>query len=68
MHRRFRARLRFFVGAQPGVVNVPYGLHTRVEGWGSLEPENPLSAVGTGRDPVTDLPDWHSTRVRMIPA
>ncbi|MBI4485270.1 MAG: molybdopterin-dependent oxidoreductase, partial [Acidobacteria bacterium] len=33
----FEATLRVFAGAQPGVVNVPYGLHTRVEGWGELQ-------------------------------
>ncbi len=62
----FRARLRFFPGAQPGLLNVPYGLHTRVAGWGDVEPANPLRAVGAGRDPVTGLPDWYSTRVRVV--
>jgi anaerobic selenocysteine-containing dehydrogenase len=64
----FRARLRFFAGAQPGVVNVPYGLHTSVEGWGRAEGANPLRAVGARRDPVSGMPDWYSTRVRVIPA
>jgi len=64
----FRARLRFFVGAQPGVLNVPYGLHATVEGWGRTGGSNPLVAVGSGRDPSTGLPDWYSTRVRVIPA
>lgn len=63
----FHARLRFFPGAQPGVVNVPYGLHTRVEGWGQAEGANPLSAIGVRRDPSTGLPDWYSTRVRVVP-
>lgn len=64
-HGSFTARLCLFEGAQPGVVNAPYGLHTRVEGWGSIEPANPLRAVGAARDPVTGLPDWYSTRVRI---
>ena len=64
----FRARLKFFPGAQPGVVNVPYGLHTDVEGWGRIRPVNPLAAVGKRRDALTGLPDWYSTRVRVIPA
>jgi anaerobic selenocysteine-containing dehydrogenase len=64
----FRARLRFFAGAQPGVVNVPYGLHTAVEGWGVAEGANPLHAVGPRRDATSGLPDWYSTRVRVVPA
>jgi anaerobic selenocysteine-containing dehydrogenase len=63
----FQARLRFFAGAQPGVVNVPYGLHTGAEGWGRATGANPLQAVGNRRDPLTGLPDWYSTRVRVIP-
>ena len=62
---RFDATLRFFAGAQPGVVNVPYGLHTRVEGWGEPRGANPLVAVGKRADAVTGLPDWYSTRVRL---
>jgi anaerobic selenocysteine-containing dehydrogenase len=64
---RFDATLRFFAGAQPGVVNVPYGLHTRVEGWGEPRGANPLVAVGRRADAVTGLPDWYSTRVRVTP-
>jgi anaerobic selenocysteine-containing dehydrogenase len=64
----FTARLRFYAGAQPGVVNVPYGLHTAVEGWGQVNGANPLRAVGARRDPATGLPDWYSTRVRIVPA
>jgi anaerobic selenocysteine-containing dehydrogenase len=62
------ARLRFFDGAQPGAVNVPYGLHTAVEGWGRVEGANPLHAVGVRRDATTGLPDWYSARVRLVPA
>ncbi len=64
----FRARLRFFHGAQPGAVNVPYGLHMSVEGWGRAEGSNPLVAIGARRDPTTGLPDWYTTRVRVVPA
>ena len=63
----FDATLRLFAGAQPGVVNVPYGLHTRVEGWGEPRGANPLVAVGQHVDGVTGLPDWYSTRVRVTP-
>lgn len=61
----FEAILRVFAGAQPGVVNVPYGLHTRVHGWGDAAAANPLVAVGAARDTVAGLPDWYSTRVRL---
>jgi anaerobic selenocysteine-containing dehydrogenase len=62
----FQTRLKFFAGAQPGLLNVPYGLHTTVTGWGPVAGANPLHAVGNARDPVTGLPDWYSTRVRVV--
>ena len=61
----FEATVRVFAGAQPGVVNVPYGLHTRVTGWGEPRGANPLAAIGNQSDDVTGLPDWYSTRVRL---
>jgi anaerobic selenocysteine-containing dehydrogenase len=64
-HGSFTARLHVFEGAQPGLLNVPYGLHSSVGGWGSFEPFNPLSAVGALRDPLSGLPDWYSTRARV---
>ena len=62
----FEAAVNVFPGAQPGVINVPYGLHTSVSGWGQPRGANPLAAVGNRADPVTGLPDWYSTRVRLI--
>jgi anaerobic selenocysteine-containing dehydrogenase len=64
----FTAHLTFYAGAQPGVVNVPYGLHTAVDGWGRADGANPLRAVGDRRDSTTGLPDWYSTWVRVVPA
>jgi anaerobic selenocysteine-containing dehydrogenase len=64
-HGTFEAVVRIFAGAQPGVVNVPYGVHTRVAGWGEPKGANPLRAVGDVTDPVSGLPDWYSTRVRL---
>ena len=63
----FEATLRVFSGAQPGILNVPYGLHTSVDGWGKPSGGNPLTAVGAQSDPVTGLPDWYSTQVRLSP-
>ena len=62
----FEAAVRLFAGAQPGVVHVPYGLHTHVEGWGEPRGSNPLAAVGRRVDAVSGLPDWYSTRVRLV--
>jgi anaerobic selenocysteine-containing dehydrogenase len=63
----FEAKLRLFAGAQPGVINVPYGLHTAVDGWGQCRGANPLAAIGARVDPAAGLPDWYSTQVRLIP-
>ncbi len=62
----FEAVVRLYAGAQADLVNVPYGLHTRVEGWGEPRGSNPLAAVGRRADPVSGLPDWYSTRVRLV--
>jgi anaerobic selenocysteine-containing dehydrogenase len=63
----FEATLRVFSGAQPGALNVPYGLHSSVDGWGKPGEANPLAAVGAATDTATGLPDWYSTHVRLIP-
>jgi anaerobic selenocysteine-containing dehydrogenase len=63
----FEATLRIFRGAQPGVLNAPYGLHASAGDWGRHQGANPLAAVGDRSDPVTGLPDWYSTRVRVVP-
>jgi anaerobic selenocysteine-containing dehydrogenase len=62
----FVATVRLTPGAQPGVVNVPYGLHARVEGWGTPRGANPIAAVGRRVDTASSMPDWHSTRVRLV--
>jgi anaerobic selenocysteine-containing dehydrogenase len=62
----FEATVRLTLGAQPGVVNVPYGLHARVDGWGTPRGANPIAAVGRRVDAASSLPDWHSTRVRLV--
>jgi anaerobic selenocysteine-containing dehydrogenase len=64
----FTAHLTFYAGAQPGVVNVPYGLHAAIDGWGRADGANPLHATGDRRDSTTGLPDWYSTWVRVVPA
>jgi anaerobic selenocysteine-containing dehydrogenase len=61
----FETTIRIFSGAQPGVVNVPYGLHTYAHGWGEARGGNPLAALRRPVQPVSGLPDWYSTNVRL---
>ncbi len=61
----FETTIRIFSGAQPGVVNVPYGLHTHAQGWGEARGANPLVALCRRVEPVSGLPDWYSTDVRV---
>jgi menaquinone reductase, molybdopterin-binding-like subunit len=67
LHGAFDATLRLFDGAQPGVVNVPYGLQSHVTGWGVSRGANPLVVIGDAADAASGLPDWYSTSVRLIP-
>lgn len=64
-HGSFEATVRIFPGAQPGLVNVPYGLHTLPDAWGQPPSGNPLVAIGKTVDSVGGLPDWYSTQVRL---
>jgi anaerobic selenocysteine-containing dehydrogenase len=57
---RYRARLRFFHGTASDNVGAPYGLR-HPEG----ELANPLQILAAPADPLTGLPSWHSTRVRL---
>ena len=61
----FETTIRIFSGAQPGVVNVPYGLHTHAQGWGEARGANPLVALCRRVDALSGLPDWYSTDVRV---
>ncbi len=57
---RYRARLRVFPGAALGQVNAPYGLK---QPDGALA--NPLQLLDGTTDPLTGLPAWFSTFVRL---
>jgi anaerobic selenocysteine-containing dehydrogenase len=57
---RYRARLKVFAGTAPENVCAPYGLR-HPEG----EVANPLQLLVDSADPLTGLPSWHSTRVRL---
>ncbi len=57
---RYRARLRVFPGTAPDNVGAPYGLR-HPDG----ELASPLQILVGSADPLTGLPSWHSTRVRL---
>jgi anaerobic selenocysteine-containing dehydrogenase len=57
---RYRARLKVSSGTAPENVCAPYGM--RHPG-GELA--NPLQLLADSTDPLTGLPSWHSTRVRL---
>ena len=57
---RYRARLRVSVGAGPRTVCAPVGL-THADG----EPANPLRLLDDSSDPLTGLPSWITTFVRL---
>jgi anaerobic selenocysteine-containing dehydrogenase len=57
---RYRARLRLFPGAAPDTVCAPYGLR-HPDG----ELANPLQLLDGSADPLTGLPCWFTTFVRL---
>lgn len=59
-HGRFPARLTISPGTAPGTVGVPYRLRHR-----NGETANPLRLLDGSADPLTGLPSWFSTPVRL---
>jgi len=57
---RYRARLKRSLGTAPGTVCAPYGIR-HPDG----ELANPMQLLDESRDPLTDLPSWMSTFVRL---
>jgi anaerobic selenocysteine-containing dehydrogenase len=57
---RYRAEVRFFEGTAPDNVCAPYGVR-HPDG----ELANPLTLLDGRGDPLTGLPAWHSTFVRL---
>lgn len=57
---RYRARLKLSVGTAPETVCAPYGLR-HPDG----EASNPLQLLDGPHDPLTGLPSWFSTFVRL---
>jgi anaerobic selenocysteine-containing dehydrogenase len=57
---RYQALLKVFPGTAPGTVSAPYGLR-HPDG----QPANPLRLLDGATDPLTRLPNWSSTFVRL---
>jgi anaerobic selenocysteine-containing dehydrogenase len=57
---RYRAHLKVSPGTAPGTVCAPYGL-SHPDG----EAANPLQLLDGSNDPLTELPNWSSTFVRL---
>lgn len=57
---RYRARVKLFPGAAPGTVCAPYGLR-HPDG----ELANPLQLLDGSTDPLTGLPCWSTSMVRL---
>ena len=59
-HGRLPARLKIFPGTAPGNVCIPYRLRHR-----DGEVANPMRLLDDTGDPLTGLPSWFSTPVRL---
>lgn len=60
---RYRARLKLFAGTAPGTLCAPYGpRHSD----GTLA--NPLQLLDGSTDPLTEMPCWFTSAVRLEPA
>jgi anaerobic selenocysteine-containing dehydrogenase len=57
---RYRALLKHSVGTAPGTVCAPYGLK-HPDG----TPANPLALLDGSADPLTGIPSWNTTFVRL---
>lgn len=63
---RMKAKVRWYSGALPDVVNLPFGLgHTAMGRWAQGVGANPGDIVARRLDPVTGQPFWQMTRVRI---
>lgn len=66
---KFRTQARLYAGAMPNVVNVPIGLgHSAFGEWAKGRGINPNAILETGHDPLSGLPAWFSTRVKVYKA
>lgn len=66
---RFKVRARLYPGAMPQVLNMPFGQgHWAYGHWAKGRGENPNGILTLEGDPMSGVPLWGSTRVRLIKA
>lgn len=66
---RIKAIARWFTGAMPDVVNLPFGAgHTAQGRWAQGIGANPGAIVARTLDPITGHPLWQYTRVKLYRA
>lgn len=66
---RIKVVARWFLGAMPDVVNLPFGAgHTAQGRWAQGIGANPAAIVARTLDPVTGHPLWQFTRVKLYKA
>jgi len=64
---RVRARLRFYPGAMPGVINLPVGLgHTSGGRWTAGIGDAPQGMLATAVEPLTGATVYRATRARLL--
>jgi len=64
---RVEARVNLFEGAMPGVVYLPLGLgHTGFSDFHRNKGANPNAIVAGSKDPLTGMPAWWRTPVKII--
>jgi anaerobic selenocysteine-containing dehydrogenase len=63
---RMRSKARLFPGAQPHVLNMPYGRgHRAIGRWARGRGQNPNEMLVAAEDPTRGLPIWGTARVRL---
>lgn len=66
---KVRVRVTFFEGAMPGVVYLPLGLgHSAYDEFLKGKGSNPNDIIHPSKDPVSGLPVWWNTPVRITKA
>jgi menaquinone reductase, molybdopterin-binding-like subunit len=66
---KVQARVNIFLGAMPGVVYLPFGFgHTGFSDFHQNKGANPNAIVAGPKDPLTGLPAWWRTPVRISKA
>ncbi|MFH1243505.1 MAG: molybdopterin dinucleotide binding domain-containing protein, partial [Pseudomonadota bacterium] len=66
---KIKARVNIFEGAMPGALYLPLGLgHTAYDDFQQNKGANPNEIIDPGKDPLSGLPVWWRTHVRILKA